>query len=145
MNKYSLLLSRYHAVLLAILLLSACHDYSILLPNDYKLVSIGGDTRIIVNSDGVVITDNKLDGTVNLYTVCGDFVVGQLVLYRKDDLSIIKSHYFIVDTRNGIIMKELSNIKLREKLAGFGINKIKLKRPINTDSISDMESECKKE
>jgi hypothetical protein len=141
MKKYSIFISKFHAVFLLIVL-SACHDYSILLPNGYKLVSVGGDARIIVNADSVVITDDKLDGTVDLYTVCGDIIVGKLVLYRKESLSIIKSNYFIVDTKSGMILKELSNIQLREKLAAIGIEKVKLRRPINTESISDMESGC---
>jgi len=111
-------------LLLISVLLVSCGGYAIDLPNNYKLVNVYGSTHFInsPNHEGTV-----LGPSVNQYKIIDEIVVG--ALSDEEEVPLQNSH-FILDTKSGDLIKDLSVEDWNEELAKIGLEKkIELKRP----------------
>ena len=106
-----------------VLLLAACWDYSIELPNRYVLTNIYGDVFVISESSGTII----LGPSVEKYQLVDNYIIG---FVSDPDKRINEKKYFIVDTEKNDILKNMLISAWDEELNNRDINeKIDLKRP----------------
>lgn len=134
------IVSRSSLLTIAILGLTACGDYSICLPNGYRLVTASG---------GFVVTDEPLGpGTsveivvssdVAKYDVVGELVVGHVTTHEgmaPIEKRQSKPGYFIVNTGTGWVVTGLTRAHWRAKLASRGVTEAPwLTQPSSLDAI----------
>jgi hypothetical protein len=121
------------AALVTLGLLAGCWDYSVRLPNGFRLVRLNGAERVIVLPDNRVL----IDPDVRKYAVVNEVVVGfaeipePLPQFPKEPPPARqKAGYFIVDTKSAKVWDGTSKEAWLAQLRVLGIEREPhLKRP----------------
>ena len=92
---------------LAAILLCSCgmYDYTIALPNGYRIVRLNADEVVVVGREGS-LDSASIDPTIDGYAVVGDLVVGHASPppdspHARVRVQRTKAEFFIVDTKSG--------------------------------------------
>lgn len=105
--------------------ISACGDYSIVLPNSYQLVRITGYEVAIVDSTRHFVVEPNIDK----YAVSGNFVIGHVSLPEHGRPTDSVPGYFILDTSNKSVKLGLTKEQWTELISKENIQEFKLINP----------------
>lgn len=111
---------------LPLLLFQGIVDYSLALPNGYRLIRTSASIFTIAGPDNSIVIEPKIDK----YGVNGKFVIGK-ASYCEDDPDSVAG-YFVVDTSSGLIQKGLNEEELLNMLGANKMQRIRLERPPRT-------------
>ena len=120
---------RYKIVLFFAYGIVGCNsDYTHELPNEYILARIYSGATAIADMDSKIIVGPSKYGI--LIGVDRHYVVGNLDTEEKAfKVEDIPDRYFIVNTYNGNVYKELSQLQFDTRKRELGIRAVELKRP----------------
>jgi len=103
-------------------------DYTHELPNEYFLARVYSGASAIADMDSKIIVGPSKYGI--LIGVDRHYVVGNLDTEEKSfKVEDIPNRYFIVNTDNGNVYKDLSQLQFDRRKQELGIRPVELKRP----------------